>query len=294
MTVDVPGAIRFMTSHARILDLRRLVLLADDGDADPVLAALDAYRNPDGGYGWGLESDLRSRSSQPGGALHAFEVFEDVAPRRSPRAVELCDWLASVTLEDGGLPFAFSIADPAGSAPFWTGADPTVSSLHITAAVAAAGHRVARHDPGVAGHPWLDRVSRYCLAEIATRDRAESTLELQYALNFLDAIGSDAPEARAHIARLSADIPEAGTVHVEGGLEDEMIRPLDFAPFPDGPVRALFSTDLIDRELDRLANRQLDDGGWPSEFASYSPAAELEWRGALTVHAISVLAKNRM
>jgi hypothetical protein len=289
--IDIPAAIRFMTAHARILDLRRLVLLADGGDAEPVLAAVDAYRNPDGGYGWGLESDLRSRTSQPGGALHAFEVFEDVAPRRSPRAVELCDWLAAVTLDDGGLPFSFRIDDPDGSAPFWTEADPTVSSLHITAAVAAAGHRVARHDPAVADHPWLDRVTRYCLDEIASRERAGSTLELRFSLNFLDAIAADIPAADDHVARLGAAIPATGTVHVEGGLEDEMMRPLDFAPYPDGPVRALFAPDLVDRELDRLASRQTTDGGWPSEFASYSPAAELEWRGALTVHAITTLSR---
>ena len=42
-----------------------------------MLAAVEAYRNPDGGYGWGLEPDLRSRTSQPGGALHALEAFAD-------------------------------------------------------------------------------------------------------------------------------------------------------------------------------------------------------------------------
>ena len=88
------------------------------GDADGVAAAVAAYRNDDGGYGWGLEPDLRSRESQPGGALHAFEVFEDIGPATSPHAVELCDWLASVALGDGGLPFAFAVTDPAGCAPF--------------------------------------------------------------------------------------------------------------------------------------------------------------------------------
>ena len=72
MTVDLTAAAGFLAGSARVLDRRRFDLLFGDGTPGPVLAAVDGYRNPDGGYGWGLEPDLRSRTSQPGGALHAF------------------------------------------------------------------------------------------------------------------------------------------------------------------------------------------------------------------------------
>ena len=52
--------------------------------------------------------------SQPGPALHAFEVFEDIAPATSPRAAALCDWLQTVTLPDGGVPFALPVRQPRG------------------------------------------------------------------------------------------------------------------------------------------------------------------------------------
>ena len=55
-----------------------------------VLAAVDGYRNRDGGYGWGLEPDFRSRTSQPGGALHAFEAFADVVPGPRRRGRQSC------------------------------------------------------------------------------------------------------------------------------------------------------------------------------------------------------------
>jgi hypothetical protein len=73
-----------------------------------------------------------------------------VAPATSPRAAELCDWLTATTLPDGGLPFGLPVADATATAPFWAEADPTASSLHMTAAVAAVAQRVARHDPAVA------------------------------------------------------------------------------------------------------------------------------------------------
>jgi hypothetical protein len=127
MTVDLAAAADFLATSARVLDRRRFELLFGDGSAGAVAAAVDGYRNPDGGYGWGLEPDLRSSTSQPGGALHALEAMADLAPVTTPRAGELCDWLASVTLPDGGLPFALPVPDPAASAPFWVDAEQTSS-----------------------------------------------------------------------------------------------------------------------------------------------------------------------
>jgi hypothetical protein len=45
-------------------------------------------------------------------------------------------------------------------------------------------------------------------------------------------------------------------------------------------------------ELQRLIDQQQDDGGWTMDFASYSPAAALEWRGDMTVRAVSILQRN--
>ena len=106
--MNLNKAIDFMSTHARMLDRRRFELLIGEGtdeSRDALLSALNAYRNADGGYGNGLEPDLRSRTSQPGPALHAFEVFEQLAPVTVPEAAALCDWLESVTLPDGGLPY---------------------------------------------------------------------------------------------------------------------------------------------------------------------------------------------
>jgi hypothetical protein len=291
-SIDITAVADFLTAHGRILDRLRLLHHLEAEPPEHVLAALDAYRNADGGYGWGLEPDLRDRSSQPGGALHAFEVFAEIAPATSPHASALCDWLQSVALADGGLPFALPVENAAACAPFWTGADHDHSSLHITAAVTAMGHRVAKADPAVRGHPWLAASTAYCLDAIASRDRSEHTLELMYSLWFLGEVAESIPEAPGHIRRLGAVIPSDGLLHVEGGLDDEFIRPLDIAPFPGTAIRTLFADGDVGRELGRLASRQQPDGGWPEEFASYSPVAALEWRGYLSVRAVMVLAAN--
>jgi hypothetical protein len=252
MSIDVSAARNFMAAHARVLDRRRFELL--DGAADPsaALAALDGYRNPDGGYGWGLEGDLRSPESQPGAALHAFEVFAEIAPATTPQAVVLCDWLEAITLPDGGLPMALPLTTTAGSGPWWASADPGVSSLQITSVVAARAHRVAAHDPAVAAHPWLQQATRYCLDAIAALDDTPFAYVLEFSVHFLDAVHDMRPEA------------------------DDL----------------LFAQDVIRADLDRLAALQQDDGGWVVDFPSASPAGSLDWRGYATVRAIDVLRRN--
>jgi hypothetical protein len=281
--VDLDAAAAFMATHARLLDRRRFDVVVHGSAPDALLAALSAHRNLDGGYGWGLEPDLRSTSSQPGPALHAFEVFEDIAPATSSRAAELCDWLDT---------FALPVADAAGTAPFWARADPTVSSLQITAIVAAVAHRVAARDPAVAAHPWLARATRFCLEASAAIGDDPFALELAFAIQVLDAAHPTQPEAADLVARLGRHIPAGGSMRVRGGLEHEMMRPLDFAPFPGGPARELFGQEAIEEDLQRLVDGQQDDGGWAVDFANYSPAAALEWRGHMTVRALTILRHN--
>ncbi|MGC7095199.1 hypothetical protein ACPZ19_11080 [Amycolatopsis lurida] len=292
MTVDISRAAAFLAGHGRLLDRRRFELLVGKTGVDGVLAALDGYRNSDGGYGWGLEPDLRAPESQPGGALHAFEVFEDIAPTTSPRAVELCDWLASVTLPDGGLPFALPVADAAACAPFWADADPTTSTLQSTAFVAGTALRVAAHDPGVAAHPWLDRAVRYCFDAIGALDSAPHAIALSFAVRFLDAAHERYPEAPPLLARLGRFLPDTGLVPVEGGSEGETMRALNFASDPGGPAGRLLRPGVIEAELDALAGQQQEDGGWTVDFASYSPTAALDWRGYVTVGALLTLHRS--
>lgn len=289
--VDLSAAAGFLAGSARVLDRRRFDLLFGDGDAAAVLGAVEGYRNADGGYGWGLEPDLRSRTSQPGGALHAFEAFADVGGP-VPRAGELCDWLAAVTLPDGGLPFALPVPDPAACAPFWAGSDGSASSLQITAVVVATAARVAVVDPVVAGHPWLARATAFCLDAVADLGDEPHAMELAFAVQFLDAVAASHPRAVELLGGLRRHIPADGLLHVAGGADDEFMRPLDFAPFPGGPARALFEPVVVAAELDRLAAGQGADGGWAVDFDSYSPAATLEWRGHRTVQALSLLRAN--
>lgn len=291
MSIDLIPVSRFMASHARVLDRRRFDVLTTGSGHDAVIRALDAYRNDDGGYGSGLEPDLRAPESQPAGALHALEALVSAAPARSPHTVALLDWLDAVTLPDGGLPFALPVADPTACAPFWVDADPAESSLQITAAVAAQAHLLAHTDDRVRDHPWLTRATRYCVTAItAITDLQDAPFAyvLSFALQLLDATD----DASNQVRMMGRFLPPDGAVPVAGGADGESLRLLDVSPFPDRPVRGLLDARAVEDDLDRLAAEQRDDGGWTVDFDSYSGAAALEWRGHATVRAVEVLRAN--
>jgi hypothetical protein len=152
---------------------------------------------------------------------------------------------------------------------------------------------VARHDPAVAAHPWLATATRYCFDAIAAAT-APHAIELCFAVRFLDAVHDTHAEAPALLDHLARFLPDDGLVPVAGGSEGETLRPLDFAPEPGTAARRLFTAEAVEADLRKLAADQDSDGGWHVDFASFSPAAALEWRGYKTVSAVSVLRFNTL
>lgn len=294
MSISLDRARAFLASHGRILDRRRFEAFTTDGGGDrqAIIGALDAYRNADGGYGWGLEPDLRAPESQPGAASHAFEALADAGPATSPHATALLDWLKSVTLPDGGLPFALPIGDPVACAPFWVHADPSESSLQITAAAATQAYRAARWDETVRDHSWLKTATQYCFDAIRRIDEAPFAYVLSFALQLLDVASDSYPEARQLLDHLGQFVPRDGALAVAGGAEGETLHLLDYASEPGRPIRALLDPEAVSEDLDRLEREQLQDGGWAVDFTGYSAAAAMEWRGYATVQAVGVLRSN--
>jgi len=86
------AATEFLTSHARLLDRRRQAAVqeseasARERAGAAVIGALEAYRNDDGGYGWGLEPDLRSPESQVAGGASCSRSARGRGARPVPGA----------------------------------------------------------------------------------------------------------------------------------------------------------------------------------------------------------------
>ena len=267
MSIDMDSARDFMATHARTLDRRRFELLDGGRDTAGALAALDGYRNPDGGYGWGLEGDLRSPESQPAAALHAFEVFAETG--RAPQAATLCHWLDAVTLADGGLPMALPMAITAGSGPWWAGADATESSLQITSVVAARAWRGRRarprdrHAPLARARDRLHARARSPARGIARRLRARVLHPVPRRRPRASAPRPPGcSSARRVRARRTATCRSTAARRTRRCARSTSPRSPEARPAPCSTAA------VVEADLDRLASGQQEDGGWTVDFVS--------------------------
>ncbi len=274
---DIAAADTFLATHARVLERHRLaLLLGQPGAAAAVVATVGAYRNADGGFGWGLEPDLRAPGSQPAGAYSGFELLAELTAHADAAAdgaaladaralaTSLADWAGTVALAGGPLPFALpGAADAPGTAPWWAAGDPAEPSLHITAGIL----RLAHLSGLVGDHPWVEEATVWCLEQIAAADGPPpgGGYTLAFVLGLLDALAPERPAARAELERMAALLPADGALRVSEN-DEERLRPLRISPEPGRPLRALMPADAIAADLDALANEQREDGGWTVDF----------------------------
>jgi hypothetical protein len=281
---DLAAAAQFVQTHGRLLERRRFQhLFSGQPDANGVLRAVEAYRNADGGVGF-LEPDIRTPASQPSAVLYAFEVLEEI-PELSSKTTTLTTgalgWLQTITNDDGGIPFVLPTAKGWPHAPWWAPTDDPPSSLLMTAGVVATAYRLGLE------HPWLDPATKYLWNAIADLQLSDP-YAFRYTVHFLDAV-PDRARAEAELDALRERMPQDGVLKVEAGVEGEVLSALEVAPRPDHAGRRLFPDALVDAQLDELAAAQKDDGGWDFTWAAWNPAVAFEWRGMVTIDALSTL-----
>ena len=278
MNETIQRAQNHVWSTSRVLEQRRFELLfGAGGDANAIIAALEPYKTPDGGYGYALEPDGRGPTSQPPHSWTALEALDDAGTTDHA----ICDHLESITAPDGGLPVALPSLEPYPRAPWW--AIGTEGTLLATALHFAP---LAKH--GVT-HAWMDQAEAFCWAAV---DAIETThpYEAEAAITFLDA-AHDRERATAAAERLGRLVGQQGLVgkQPEGYSPGEIHHPHDFARRPDSLARPWFTDVEIEASLQHLAAQQRDDGGWPVTWAIWLPAIEFEWSGLVTISALKIL-----
>ena len=279
---DFDAAMSFLVASARVLDRRVFLRLFSGGAAEPVRDAVAAYRNPDGGFGHALEPDCRTAASQPAAVEMALRIM-DLADAWDERLVrDAIDWLVTIAPAEGGAAFVQPSVSEGPHAPWWVPAEG--ASLIQTGQIAALlyAHGLA--------HPWLDGATRVMWSGIEKLAKPNG-YEMFGVLAFLEQV-PDRKRAEDSFDRVGPLLLSSGLVSLDPEAEGETFGPLDFAPLPGSIARRLFDPPTIEAHLDHLAGAQRDDGGWMFNWPAWSPAAEADWRGFITVDALRVLRAN--
>ncbi len=276
---DLDAAANFLAANGRVLERRVFERVFTGAGPAPVRDAIAAYRNCDGGFGHALEPDGRCPDSQPLAAELALRTMHEADAFDTGLVSDACDWLAARAPLDGGVTFVEAGIEGWPHAPWWVPEPGQPASLITTGLIAGTLH--ARQ----IAHPWLDRATDLLWERIGTLTQA-GPYDLRAVLRFLDHV-PDRVRAREAVLRLEPLIAGAATLdpHAAG----ETHSPLDFAPRPSSLAHEVFGAEVIAAHLDHLAGAQREDGGWMFNWPAWSPAAEREWRGAVTVEALLTL-----
>ncbi|MGB8346180.1 MAG: hypothetical protein WCD86_14950 [Ktedonobacteraceae bacterium] len=271
----------FIWRNARLIERFLFSYLFDHGAKEPVLAALRAYQNADGGFGNALEPDKRCPSSQPQDIEFALHILDTIDAMHDPLVTRACDYLVTITTPEGGVPFALPSVNAYPHAPWWTVDDNPPPSLNPTAAIAGL---LLKH--GIR-HPWIETASAFCWRQIAETSTDEFHTLIPV-ITFLEHV-SDRERAERELQRIVTRISQPGVIELNPDAQGYVQKPLDWAPTPQSYCRRLFTDDVIQAHLAALANRQQSDGGWPITWDALSPAVETEWRGWTTIAALRTL-----
>ena len=283
MGADLEAAEHFLAANARVLERRRFARLFRGGPGAPVRDAVAAFRNEDGGFGHALEPDGRGPESQPAAVLTALRVLHECDAWDEALAHSACDWLATTEPEGGGTPFVLPGVEAWPHGPWWRPHEGLPASLTTTGQVLEP--LLAR---GVA-HPWVDRATAWMWSQVEAPGEP-GPYDVHGLVAFLEGV-RDADRAAAAIEAL-APVIRGATAPPRAGGPPDVHRAIEYAPRPDSLARAAFGDEQVRGDLDAVEAEQRDDGGWMFTWLAWSPVAEAEWRGVVTIEALRTLRAN--
>lgn len=283
------GAARYIILNARVLERRRFDYLFGSGRGEDVVTALLPYRNPDGGFGNALEPDGRGPGSQPVTVHAALSILDEIGAVGGDLVTGVCDYLASISAPDGGIPLVHPNLRDYPRPPWWEIPDKYEGSLLSTALVLGLLYK------NKVAHPWLAPATEFCWRKI---DELSGThpYEAIACVSFLDHV-PDRGRAEAAAARIGQAIRARGYVALPGSKESvpdgyapgETHFPHDYATTPESLARQWFSDEEFEAGLDALVDSQRDDGSWPVRWRIWTPVIAFEWGGWLTIEALKIL-----
>jgi hypothetical protein len=283
----------FVQEFGRPLENARLRVHFDGAPAQTVIAELEKFQNPDGGFGRGLEPDLRIQESSALGTETAFQIWREVkSPQPVGRLAAAIPYLLQ-TLDSRCLSWRMvpKITRPIPQAAWWNeeGRQERVSyQLNPTAQLVGTLY------------DFRQEVSQDLLS--ALTNQVIHTLNESQEMIMHDFLCC---KYLAETENLDPIIRKSLLYHLKRLLETAVNRnPDDWRHYSLRPVQVVENplsefyhdlADILPQNLDfEIANQQ-EDGSWApnwewdADYAQEWAKARLEWAGVLTVERLLVL-----
>ncbi len=268
---DFDSAVQFILDNGTNLHRQRYRYHFENSDARHVVAALAEYQNSDGGFGNGLESDLRTRNSSVVCTTVALQILGEIdAPVGTPMVSAAMHYLVA-QYRDGNWRLIGEDCNDAPHAPWWR-YDPDSC---------VRGRFLANPGAEILGYltAYPHKMCQQTVTALFRRAQAHienEPLEVHDLLCYERLYQCLAPEMQAqmlpHLLRSAFDIVKVE----ESDWEEYCLTPLDLVERP-GSLFADFFAEYLDRNLDFRIHQQRADGSWQPTW-SWGSEFPATWR----------------
>jgi hypothetical protein len=214
--------------------------------------------------------------SQPQPVEVALHVLDELDAMADPAVARACDYLSTITTNEGGVPFVLPMPEDFPRAPWWNAEPDPPAAINPTAAIVGLLHK-----HGIR-HSWLGPATEFCWRKI----EGESELGGYDFLTVFTFLRYVPDRSRAEsdfdlVARASSTAGHArracrGMSSCRCSSRRRPTRPSDCSTRrPSGGAGCAGGVPAAD--------------GWPISWEPPSQAAALEWRGFVTVGALETL-----
>ncbi|MCA9867669.1 MAG: hypothetical protein KIS95_13730 [Anaerolineae bacterium] len=289
-------AARFMREEARPLEHALFAFYFEGGRRTGVLAALVPFQNPDGGFGHGLEPDMRSPASSVIATVTALDILRGVgADEDTPGLPAALAYLVGAyDVETERWPIVPPEVEDAPHAPWWSYADSVETYRSFWANPRAAVVGYLQQFNRLAPSPFKEGARHAVVNDLM---RYPQHMEMHDLLCFVDLLETDGLPREHYegiLDKLRRALPQSVSTTAEE-WDDYGLQPIQVVRSPESPLHGVIDPAVIDANLDHLINRQQPDGSWRPNWswdfvdAAAWAVAEREWRGVLTLRALRTL-----
>lgn len=282
---------QFLNTDARRLERAMFHYEFESGDATDVFTELKKFQNQDGGFGHGLEPDLRCKESSALATTVALQYLSNVQSNQKNEMIDDCFRFFANTYknEGNGWEIIPPEADHAPRAIWW-------------------------NYSGIApnwGNPNAEILSYlYTYPQFLTKELSDLQQHLtHYAINYLhnDCDISEMHEMFCFIRLfkvIPADLRSRSIDRLEQFIDNCVVKnpeerngycavPLQIVDSPESRYYEKYA-DVIPYDLDRLIESQAEDGSWESNWTwgRYEEdwqQAKREWKGCITLRNLRTL-----
>lgn len=261
------------------------------GSSTDVLTALTPFQNADGGFGHGMEPDVRLADSSAIATSVAFQRLHEIgAGGNHPLVANGCRYLRETYIPaTANWEIIPSNVDDAPHAPWWVyGEELSHSPVNPRAEILGYLYDYPGHFPAEMRQQATDSIVGYLLD-----DANELEMHDLYCAIRLSETESLPADIKTPLIERLKRAAEKSVTRDPAGWRGYGLQPLGVVSKPESPFAPLFP-DEIELNLDFMID-QLDEAGYwrPNWNWGHSPdawaQAEREWRGVLTLNNLLTL-----